>query len=1182
MHLKHVKIFGFKTFADRTEFTLEGGLTAVVGSNGCGKSNIVDALLWGLGEGNARQLRAATGVDVIFNGSANRRPLSYAEVQITFDNEDGSLPAPTSEVTISRRLNRGGESEYRINRTACRLKDIHELLADSGLGRSGYAIVGQQEIDAALSASADERRSWVDEAAGVQRYRQRKVEAQRRLASAQQHLQRTRDILAELEAQREPLREQAEVARRWRETAGVLREIEVGLVRRDYLESARRLAEIEPKRDAAAAESESAKRSAAQAESNIGGLEGDLQRLEQKLEARRHEHQAAQTAIEKNRGEERLCRQRLESIVESKRDLQESKADIGKVLETAEAEAATAAHELAAEEASLAELKSAAGSHDAEAARLADELRKADQALAAARQQEAARVRFLAESENRKSRMAELERELAGIAADEPSLAEGIADASAQAELRQTALTAADASLAEAKTALKNFEAEVRNAGTELRDQLQAKGALLGRIQGIQASLDANEGLSQGAKAVLEAAKSGQIKGEYQAVGSALTIKPSLATAMEAALGAAVNDLIVSHERDAQEAIAWLKSNRKGRATFQPISLMRPPEIGRDLRQLSQEAGVLGIAAELVSFDERIRPVAESLLNRILVAETLDAALRIARGERRPFSRIVTLDGEVVHASGSVSGGQTASSGTGFVQRKSELQNLKAKLAESEARIKRLQELQQNSDDEQQRLQQSQSEASAASDEARGEWREAADFLASLEHEKKAVDREKQRLERELGELKSKAGDAPSAVDVAPIEQSRVEILERLAVKTAEGKSFKERLEELTERTFGARRRLEAAKRRIQHSKADDSKRADRLAHLDKETIQAGELAERLVRERSELEGTAAAIIERIEADAAMRSQLVSQISGLRETVAAARIRIESLTEALHKLELDRARQEAKKAAAAQRLIEEFDLSEDDIDDQVDLEPIPADAERLASQLKRELKAMGEVNLGAIEAFDRLTERWDELDGQLIDIEAGIADVEASISQLDAQTQERFAHTLTAVQVHFANLVKRLFGGGDGALVASDPQNLLDTGLEIEVTLPGKRRQPLALLSGGERSICAMAFLFALLEVKTSPLVVLDEVDAPMDGHNLDRCIELLKDFGRRSQVIVITHNPTTISAAPNWLGVTMREPGVSTLIPYRIGDAQGKSSASASSTAAANAAVSTGEAALT
>ncbi len=1151
MRLKRVRIFGFKTFADRTEFDLQGGIVAVVGPNGCGKSNLVDAMLWGLGESNVRQLRAQTSQDVIFGGSTRRKPVGYAEVQLLFDNEDGALPIDTGEVVISRKLNRAGESEYAINRTPCRQRDVFELLADSGLGRAGYSIVGQKEIDQALAASAEDRRSWVDEAAGVQRYRARKIEALRRLTQATVHLERVTDILNEIENQREPLREEAEVAIRYKSVLTSLREVESGLL---IVEIAKAVQEINSSAQRITdsqtlIDKETELANAADAEAEL--LTSHVRKLESEADHLRQAQQEAAMAMERAHSAIRLAEQKHQTLVEFEQNLGEESTGFRNRLEEAVAEYKALQEEIVLERERRDAIAEESTGATAETAAITAELTKIESDLALARESHARRLRHEAERAHADERIKAIRRELKGVDAALPDLEKGVADAEAAFAAAHLAGKTLDDSGSELSRRLQELSANERSDDVQKRAWLAEVSTLEGRRQGLEMSIDAHEGLTQGARAVMEAAKQGMLPDIYRPVGEAIETETDYALAVETALGNSANDLIVPHQEDAKRAIDLLKSGRLGRATFQPIPLMRPPEITNDLKRLLGERGVIGRASELVSCQAAHRPVIDSLLGRVVVVETLDDALRMAR--TTGWSRMVTLEGEVLHSSGAVTGGQSAKQGYGLVQRKADLADLErregeltGKLAEIAARAKKRE------------TQRAEIEAQLAvllakRKEQESEIAETREWLHSLRDELVSTQRARTKLDAELAQLSQLTIADAAPVDIAAVEAERDRVLKLLAAKSADTENAEARLIEAEQRMEQAELRKQLGEKRLLAMQEQDRLRSRKLDNLGPEKYKAEqEIAQgRKEREAAEARRTHA---ERELADLQSRRTFAQEKQqAALEQGRKSRQNIAGLQDSTHQQELARARADARRTTAVQRLIEEYGLSEEEALTQASAINVPADAASLVSRLRRELKAMGDVNLGAVEAYERLTERSTELTSQKADVEEGITDIRGAVRELDKLTRDRFINTFNQLEIAFTEIFAKLFGGVEGKISLSDPDNILESGIEIDVTLPGKKKQRLELLSGGERSLCATAFLFALLQVKPSPLVVLDEVDAPLDGRNVERFVQLLKEFSDRMQFIIITHNPTTIESCPIWLGVTMQEPGVSMLIPSRV-----------------------------
>jgi len=1151
MRLKRVRIFGFKTFAEKAEFDIDGGIVAVVGPNGCGKSNLVDAILWGLGEGSAKHLRAQTGADVIFNGSSRKKPLGFAEVNLLFDNEDGSLPIDTPEVTVSRKIDRTGNSDYRINGRPCRQRDVYELLADSGLGRSGYAIVGQKEIDMALSASPEDRRAWVDEAAGVQRYRARKHEAQRRLDAARLHLQRTADVLRELEAQREPLREEAEVAKRYRSVSESLRSIEVGLLVKELAQAIKDVAEATENVEKSGIMAQNEIKRADKADERAQQVGIQSAQVESQIEILWSVQQGGVMAYERAEADLKLALQRLESLNDSELQLGQEEDSIKQRLADAITELENLKKEVAEETDSLEKLRVECGGASEEAKTLAARATEIEKDLDRARQLHTRKLKLEAENAHRQERIRQAKREVQGIEATLPDLETALADALATFEASDAAVKTGQQKIQDIDAQLIELRQLDDEEGAETRSLLTEKAALEGRIRGIEATLENHEGLAHGSRAVLEAVQKGELNGSYVPVGQAIETNKEHALAIETALGAGVNDLIVNTEREAKDAIVWLKENKAGRATFQPLPLMRHFEPQRELKELLKEKTVIGRASELVRCDEAHRPVVESLLGRVLVVEDIDSALKLAK--THGWTRLVTLEGEVVHSGGAVTGGRTTKTAYGLVQRKADLADFQSHLLQvvrtHEVAEAKAEERQKQKDALNKELQESRKTLATANTE----HTEAKQFYSTLNEEAQAAHRAKQRLDQELETLGAIEVEEIEHDDLGVLETQRDEILRTLAARSSDVETAETRLRDAESRLRQAHIRFEGGERRLAAARDSEAYRVKRLSTLGPERERLQQEIEVLEKHKAKAEAERAESEAKLDDFKAQKQVLLEEAHHLGEESRTCRANAVSITDNIHRSELARARAESKRATAAERLIEEYGLTEDDALAQEGQAELPSDAAQLVSRLRREIKAMGPVNIGAIEAFERLTERVDELSAQKADIEGGMDQVMSSISEMDKLTRDKFASTFEQVQLAFTELFQTLFNGGEGKLLLTDPSAILESGIEIDVQLPGKKKQRLELLSGGERSLCACAFLFSLLKVKPSPLVVLDEVDAPLDGRNVERFVSLVKNFTDRSQFIVVTHNPTTIESAPVWLGVTMQEPGVSTLIPTRV-----------------------------
>lgn len=1143
MRLTRVRINGFKTFADRTEVDLDGEMIAVVGPNGCGKSNFVDAILWALGEANPRNLRAQTGADVIFNGSTHRKPVGFAEVTLIFDNEDGQLPIDQSEVSVTRRISRSGESQYYINRQLCRQRDVYDLLADTGLGKTGYAIVSQKEIDAALSASPDERRAWVDEAAGIQRFRLRRQEAMRRLTSVEDRLVQVDAIVREIEAQRGPLEKEAEEARRYKAIQAGLRELETSLLGFEFTAADRECSDAVARIETATKAQNRMTEEIGQVVVELAEASKEVSETEQELDVVRGLQQSTLTAFERASARIDLARQRLASLNQIEAGLRNSDEDfelrtreladdrdrVILQLELAKSEREQHLNELSTGSAAFSNM-------------LAD-LQCVEQELDAAKMAQKNWLEAQGAAAERKSRLEEAKRELAGVMAAIPELNKAVAEAEAAVSNAKAAFDQAKAEADSAEALRRQVLSELDASSARQRERLAELAGIEARWSALSSTIEAQEGLSQGAQAVLQLAKEGRLRGTYVPVVEAIIAPPALALAIETALGAAANDLIVEDDRTAKAAIQLLKEGRLGRATFQPIAMMKPfhrPDVERILRM----DGIEGLAIDLVQCEASHLPVIQSLLGRVVIARTLDDAL--AAASTQGWSKIVTLDGEVVTHSGAVTGGVFSRRSQGLLQRKSELtdlearqRELKATLAEGEREIARLQESLVNI------------KSQSPLEELRKGLQDAERWHSDLSRELQESVRTRGRLEAEVLAVQETT-DVPAPPDVSGLEHRRESLMKAIATAEAERSGVDTRLAELDARIGELSQALRALDTRIRQLAERQEKQSRASLEIAPERADWQQKLATAEVERNRAEEEKRAAEARYNMLSQKRRTSLERAYELSERQKALEQDLKLQEQEAHRCEILRAKADAKRAVAAQRLMEEYGLTPSEV--QVQGEPSP-DAAATVQRLRRELRGLGDVNLGAIEAYERLTERFAEIDSQRRDVVESKEQLLESIAELDRAAKGRFVETFERLQSAVGVTFQRIFGGGEANLVLTEAESILDAGVNMEVTIPGKRKQRAELLSGGERALCACAFLFALLQIRSSPLVVLDEVDAPLDGRNVERFVELIRSFKETTQFIVVTHNNVTIAAAPIWFGVTMSEPGVSKILPYKYPD---------------------------
>lgn len=1181
MFVKQLELFGFKTFAEKTCIDLGSGITAVVGPNGCGKSNIADALLWVLGESNVRNIRGQRNTDVIFNGSEKRRALGVAEVTLTLDNTSGTLPLSFSEVTVTRRAYRSGESEYFINKSRCRLKDIYELFLDTGIGREAYSMITQGEIDAILSAKPEDRRELFEEAAGVKKYRYRRHEALRKLEKTEANLNRVRDIMSEIGGQLEPLAEQAEDAKRYNELQARLREIEIGLLIRDLHRFSEALNEVRESRREADAEIQRCDTLLADLERESHEQVKALRQTEEQLEQERKVQASLAANVGRIESRAALLDERLRSAETARRRTLQEIEDIRRRLE----DSRQRVRELKAERAACAETEQRLRADSQTMAQTVEQLdRQFEQASRSANDQKASYLELARELAARRSALQNsLDKiaQLTNLAAKQQARKSEL-----DSQLRQ-ALKTKDESAARAaeagarigelleevsgvQAATSECVEELAQIDRELSDIAQESASRSSRLATLREMAEAHEGFFEGVRSVVDANRAGKLAGSFRVVADVITVPAGLETAIETALGASVQDIITSSTVEARQAIAFLKQNRAGRATFLPLDAMR--QSGRRAGiEPHPRAGVLGSAADLIQYNAADAPAIRSLLDGVVVVDNIDNAI-LASKRLADWRRIVTLEGELIVPSGAITGGAARKRGPGLLSRKQEMEALEKDVAQLEERSSRLAG---KRDSLRARVEALRESAAAA------EERIAADRAALADCERRAdfAGREAERLSRELETVRLENEETQEAL--AREEETAAAIRLELEAGGQEDVDLDRRLAGAQEDIEELERRRNSARGELMRVNVDLSASAQRISSVNaalEEVSQAvEEQSSSLEARQAELDHIASessALIEEREAAAAecrrqrellavAEAQLSAHFqSRAREmeknSVIDARIRETNrtrnrLSQDAHEADVREARLEVQVNQAAQRLLEEYEITADQAlawPEEVEVERGTA-AE--VARLRREIREMGPVNTGAVQEYERIRERWDFLTEQRADLESARDQINAAIRDIDENTRGLFMETYNSVADSFERMFVRLFAGGKAELSLTDPNNLLETGINITVQPPGKKLQDMSLMSGGERALTATALVFALLMAKPSPFVVMDEVDAPLDESNVERFAEVLRDFARHSQFIVITHNRATMEASDSLYGVTMEEPGVSKIISVRL-----------------------------
>ena len=1147
--LTRIRLHGFKTFAQRVEIELTHNLVAVVGPNGCGKSNLVDAIIWALGEVSIRSLRAATPNEILFNGSSTEKPLGMAEVSLWFDNESRWLPLDADEVQITRRLYRSGEWECWINRTPARLRDVADLFAGTGLGRGGYAIVGQGEIEAFLNADPEERRRWLEELAGIAFYRNRRRDTLRNLEATRPHLQRVEDVLREQERQREPLREQAERARTYRELQQQLRTMERQLLRHDFAQLSHQLHILRTERqhlhqqiattrqamDAAEAEAEAAGK-------HVARLDAEMETLRTILQNQLSAEERAQGDLKAFRERERTLQELSQTLEEEMGVLQEREQQHLRVLQLRQARLQTAR---AARQQALPRLQTAR-----------ETLQQHEQARQEVDARYQAALQAHAQQEQlRRERLTILTR-LQELNETEPALQ---AQQQAAHDALQHAIQheqAVRAEVEQAQAAFAQLEEQLATAQSQhaARQSLLAK--LTAQVQALTASLQAGEGASPAVQRLLQAVQRGELQGEYYPVGTILTIPAELQQAIEAALGSSVNDIITPTEAQARAAIEWLKRNRAGRLTFLPLDILNPPSA--TIKLPNRPNGILGLASELVQYDPRFEKAVQYLLGRTLVVDTLENAIRLLK--QQPM-RMVTLEGELVQPTGAIPGGRCGTE-------RSSLLMLKRQLDDARTALQQMQQVHEAQEAELVALRQQHQNARQRLEPLRQQLHQATQQRLSAEAEQTKANhaltqllKERETLLQQLNQLEARLAEQP-VPDLNALQTERdqahhayANALRTLTHLQAEYERLQHEEEEITARLQSEQQQLEQIRQRLQS--LDQRRQA-----ISQEQAQIQEAHAQLQHERETLLTQMTETQARLEHLQTERQHYLQRSLELAGQARQLRQQLGQQSERERTLELQIARLEVRLAELQEHWQRLFP------DEPSPTEPTTADhaahptcppSRSAIEKLRRTLQAMGEVNLGAADEYARLTERIDTLTQQRDDLLQTARELERTLHEIDRHARQRFEETYEAARVAFRERFQQLFEGGHADLILTDARDPLSAGVLIEAQPPGKRRQRLELLSGGERALTATALLLAFMAVKPSPLCVLDEVDAALDGRNVQRFADHLQQMAQNTQVIIVTHNPITTAVAKQWVGISMTG-GVSRVVPYvpRLPDSDG------------------------
>lgn len=1175
MYLKSIEMQGFKSFADKTKVVFDRGVTAVVGPNGSGKSNITESLRWALGESSAKSLRGGKMPDVIFAGTENRKPLNFASVVVTLDNSSGFIVNKNKEIKVERHIYRSGDSEYLIDGQKVRLRDIHDLFMDTGLGRDSFSIISQGRVEAIFNSKPEERRAIFEEAAGVLKYKTRKKETESKLAQAQGNLDRLDDIIYELDNQVKPLEKQAQTAKKFLELDGQRKELYLDVLVAQLSLGKEKLSEKEAELESVKTELTSYYKQRSELEQENQTLKEkrhrlsvqldreqavllDVTKLISDLERKIEVHKLESSQNESSRQE---AQARLENLLTRRELLEEQIKQKQGVLEQLEN--------------SLSSLKEDIAAVDKEISYFSED---PDQVLDHLREQYVALMQEEAEASNR---LTKIQQDIANQISLSESKSEDLARLQTEKQTAQEVLDKSRKSLEEADHVLRQLLESYQTKKSELDQTQTAYQAEQGRLfdlldqlkgkQARQSSLEAilknHSNFYAGVKAVLQAAPS--LGGIIGAVSEQLTFDTRYQTALEIALGGASQNVIVEDETTAKRAIAFLKEKRQGRATFLPLTTIKPRQLsGQQISLLESSDGFLGLASDLVTYQPNLDAIFQNLLGTIAIFDTIDHANQAARATKFQV-RMVTMDGAEIRPGGAFAGGSNRNNSTTFI--KPELDALLGEIAELSSQL------------------QEQESLVAAKKTSLDQTREALETIKA-EGEEARLNQQSVRIHQEQAENRLAQLSAQYDLQMSQVSPTILTELEEEATKEeANVQALNEKKIALEQQINQVRdnrdsiqeslQKLQSQKgqltlvqaeatsqlrfeqtdlRRLQEEKATTEKDIAILEDLINQKVVALEdttieILEEQLQAASDKQNQTNQILIRLKFEL---EDIDGQFEDLEERLQQARTKNDDLIRKQAKLEADCELAGDTLRTLLGNLTEHFKLSFEAAQSQAKAVENLTSAEQNLKNLERAIRALGPVNLDAIEQYDEVNNRLTFLNEQRTDILSARDLLLDTIHEMDDEVKERFKVTFEAIRESFKQTFKQMFGGGSADLILTE-NDILTAGVEISVQPPGKKIQSLNLMSGGEKALSALALLFSIIRVKTIPFVILDEVEAALDEANVKRFGDYLNRFDKESQFIVVTHRKGTMAAADAIYGVTMQESGVSKIVSVKLKDVE-------------------------
>ena len=1175
MYLKNIEVQGFKSFAQKINFEFHNGITGIVGPNGSGKSNVGDAVRWVLGEQSAKQLRGGNMQDVIFSGTETRKPLSFASVAITLDNSDHKLPVDFQEVTVTRRLYRSGESEYLINGSACRLKDIHEMFYDTGIGKEGYSIIGQGQIDKILSGKPEERRELFDEAAGIVKFKRRKNTTIKKLEEEQQNLVRVTDILSELTRQLAPLEKQAETAKIYLGKREMLKELDVNLFLAENEHTESLLKELEEKTKTAEHQLQETNGAYEKTKEEYDRLEKELEELEEKMESLREETQGKALQKQQLEGQINVLNEQLSAGEQNREHYESRLLSIAEELSKKEEAKKEQQEEGELLKEKTSEMKKQMKKKEEALSRIQENIQECSVAVEEGKNEiieilntrattKGKAQRFDTMMEQIGIRKAELSQKILKLKSEEEEQSGAMKRAAAKYEAITALIEEMNEECNRLNEEVFSIQEQLKNQNGQMEAGQAAYHREASRLDSLKNMAERYDGYGNSIRRVMEQKE--RVPGIEGVVADLIQVNKDYEIAIETALGGSIQNIVTDNEQTAKQMIEFLKKNRFGRATFLPLSSVNARGEFSQKEALKEE-GVIGLASELVNAAPRYQGVIRYLLGRVLVVDHIDHAIAIGRKYRHTM-RMVTIEGESLSPGGSMTGGSFRNN-SNLLGRKREIEELEKKVLSlkteleemqksiDESRSKRnvirdtiadfkeklrLQYIEQNTakmsmnqlEEKNEQIQRGYLQVQRDQMDMQRQVREVQEDHSRIKKELEESQKDEKELEtfietrqQELDEWKNEESEVLKELEnirleVSSMGQKTQFTMENLSRLSSEISSFTEEKEKIREN-------LKLGKEEMEKKRKDISSLKNTIANFDEEEKASKDSLKVLIEEKEERNKSHKAFFEK-------RDALSGQISLLDKECFRLKSQVEKIEE--------------NREAQISYMWEEYEITpnnalqykKEELTDRQEMQ-------KEIGKIKEEIRRLGTVNVNAIEDYKELLERHTFLSNQYEDLQQAEKTLEQIIEELDEGMRKQFSEKFREIQREFDKAFKELFGGGKGTLELSEDEDILEAGIRIISQPPGKKLQNMMQLSGGEKALTAIALLFAIQNLKPSPFCLLDEIEAALDDSNVGRFAGYLQKLTKNTQFIIITHRRGTMNAADRLYGITMQEKGVSTLV---------------------------------